>query len=109
MTSKNLNQTSSEIILAQFRTDRAAHSPYPIRYLLSDSEFWQDIFYEIPHAVAALDQYTRQRKHTIEYSHPVFKAWPRRSSQSRPGPGNNAVIGNTKVERVHNILKKQNR
>ncbi|KAJ5888277.1 hypothetical protein N7495_008318 [Penicillium taxi] len=72
MTSKNLNRTRTDKILAEFKIDRAANSPYPIRYLLFDRKFNQDMFYEIPQDVepetlkAALNQYTRERKKTID-------------------------------------------
>ncbi|RAL14898.1 uncharacterized protein BO97DRAFT_403938 [Aspergillus homomorphus CBS 101889] len=92
MTSKNLNRTNIDIVLAEFKKDRAASVPFPIRYLLFDRKFRQDIFYEIPRDVEpdtlkrALNQYVRERGTTIEYSHDVFQAWPRCSSGEDEAP-----------------------
>ncbi|KAJ9298338.1 hypothetical protein DTO271G3_3943 [Paecilomyces variotii] len=94
MTTKNLNRTKIDIILGEYRADRAANAPHPIRYLLYDNKFREDIFYEIPHEVEpealkrALNQYIRERSDKIEYQHEVFKAWPRNSPSHRPSSGN---------------------
>lgn len=92
MTSKNLNRTNIDIILTEYQKDHAACVPFPIRYLLFDRKFGRDIFYEIPQDIepdllkSALNQYVRERGTTIEYSHDVFQAWPRRSFQEEDVP-----------------------
>ncbi|RAH77619.1 hypothetical protein BO86DRAFT_392415 [Aspergillus japonicus CBS 114.51] len=92
MTSRNLNRTNIDIILSEFKKDRAAGAPFPIRYLLFDRKFGRDIFYEIRRDIepdllkSALNQYVRERGTTIKYSHDAFQAWPRHSSQEEDEP-----------------------
>lgn len=48
MTSRNLNQTWRDVVFKQYESDHAADVPFPVRYLISASEWKRDIFIKIP-------------------------------------------------------------
>lgn len=80
MTTKNLNRTSTDILVQQYIKDVAADFPHPIRYILHDYRFKKDIAYEIFAKVdpdvfkRALGNYRRERGDKIEFEYEVFKA-----------------------------------
>lgn len=91
MTTKNLNRTNRDIILSEYISDLATNASHPVRYLIFDKKFTQDIFYEIHQPVdpevlkRALNQYIKERGNTIHYQNDVLKVWPRKSdSGSQP-------------------------
>ena len=89
MTTRNLNKTRTKILLEAYTSDLSSGSEHPIRYLLFDRKFTQDLFYEIAQQVdidtlkTAIVTYIRERGSEPSYQNDVLKVYPR-SGPSNP-------------------------
>lgn len=83
MTTKNLNKGLVSILTEQYESDYTENLPYPIRYILHDNRFGQDIVWEIRQKIEpetfkqVLRNYFIARRDQIEYETDIFKASPR--------------------------------
>lgn len=86
MTSRNLNTTWRDIIFKQYKQDYDADVPFPVRYLLNNTQWKKDLWYEIPkkidpdafrRSIIAFHQATRG-KESPEYEDENIIVRPRR-------------------------------
>lgn len=93
MTSRNLNTTWRDIIFKQYRQDHTDDVPFPIRYLLHNPTWKQDLWYEIPRkidpdsfrrSIIAFHRTTRGTSSPI-YSDENLSVRPRKPSTTSQG------------------------